>query len=143
MARLCPIRTNSARQRALDRLHQYRIRIDSDPLPPAFWIEQMDFEVQLRGEERGVSAASDVTDYITLRYVRSLPKSLRVMLKVRVVVTIHAGVVEFVDRAAARFTQEKFSYDAIADRVYRCAFRPHDIDSSVPVTTAHLVERIA
>ena len=65
------------------------------------------------------------------------------MLKVRVAVTIHAGVVEFIDRVAASFTEEKFPYDAIADRVYRCAFRPHDIDSSVPVTTAHLVERIA
>jgi hypothetical protein len=71
--------TNPARQRALDRLHQYRIRIDRDPLPPAFWVEQMDFEVQLRGEGRGVSAASDVTDYVTLRYLRSLAKSLRVM----------------------------------------------------------------
>jgi hypothetical protein len=143
MAGLCPIRTNSARQRALDRLYQYRIRIDRDPLPSAFWIEQMDFEVQLRGEGRGVSAASDVTDYITLRYVRSLAKSLRIILKVRLVVTIHAGVVEFVNRVAARFTEEKLPYDPIADRVYRCAFRPHDIDSSVPVITAHLVERIA
>jgi hypothetical protein len=63
----------------------------------------MDFEVQMRSEGRGVSAASDVTDYITLRYVRSLAKSLRVMLKVRVVVTIHAGVVEFIDRVAASY----------------------------------------
>ena len=103
----------------------------------------MNFEVQLRGKERGVSAASHVTDYITLRYVASLAKSLRVMLKVCVVVTISAGIVEFVDRDATRLAEKKLANDPIADRAYGGAFRFHDIDSAVPVTTAHLVERIA
>ena len=89
-----------------------------------------------------VSRRSYVGDDIAAFHAHPFAQPVCVTVQVRIVITILARFIEFINGVAARFAEEQLADRPRNHSVHRRAARGHDIDGFVRVSVANFVEGI-
>jgi hypothetical protein len=119
------------------------IRIDRLALPPALVEPELeDREMELRRVRQRIACSADVSDHIAARDRHPFADLLCVMIQVRVVETVRAVTIEFVDSQSALPADENLADEAVGDRANRRAARSHDVDRLVTMPVMNFVEGI-